>query len=102
MRERLLAVSLALFVIGFIAVAHAQLMQTGVGHGPAGGGGGGGCAQATALIARMDGGQNTSAVTTAVCGMVTDGVFALLDFLYVGEINSVGNSKLNWVSLATH
>ncbi|MDE1902158.1 MAG: hypothetical protein KGI37_11065 [Alphaproteobacteria bacterium] len=59
--------------------------------------GGGGCSQATALLARMDGSENTSAVTTAVCGMVTDGTFAALDGLQVYAINSTANALLNWI-----
>jgi hypothetical protein len=52
----------------------------------------------TALLALMDCNENTSAVTTAVCGMVTDGTWSLLDALYVFAINSTTNAKLNWVS----
>lgn len=59
---------------------------------------GGGCAQATTLIARMDGSQNTAAVTTLVCGMVTDGTWSGFDALYILAINSTTNAKLNWVS----
>lgn len=46
----------------------------------------------------MDGSQNTSAVTTAVCGMVTDGTWSLLDTLYVFAVNSTANASLNWIS----
>ena len=31
------------------------------------------CPQATTLLGRMDGSQNTSAVTNLICGMVADG-----------------------------
>jgi hypothetical protein len=44
----------------------------------------------------MDGSQNIAAVTTAVCGMVSDGTWALLDTLWVPAINSAGNAVLNW------
>jgi hypothetical protein len=60
--------------------------------------GGGGCSQATALLARMGGGQNTTAVTNLICGMVTDGTWSLMDVFYVFAINSTGNAALNWVS----
>lgn len=59
---------------------------------------GGGCSQATALIARMDGSQNTSAVTNFICGLVTDGLLSTLDVLYVPAINSTANANLNWIS----
>ena len=58
----------------------------------------GGCSQATALIARMDGAQNTAAITTLICGLVSDDSndYALLDGLYVFATNSTGNATLNW------
>jgi hypothetical protein len=46
----------------------------------------------------MDGSENASAVTAAVCGMVVDGTWPLLDALYVFAINSTANANLNWVS----
>ena len=57
-----------------------------------------GCTQATALIARMDGSQNTNAVTTLVCNGVNHGWWGKLDTFYMGAINSVGNSLLNWIA----
>jgi hypothetical protein len=95
---------LALFLLGWcsFAIAPAAFAQSNiVGGGMYGdvkASSGGGCSQATTLNAKLDGGQNTSAVTTAVCGMVTDGDWAKLDFLYVFAINSSGNALLNWVS----
>lgn len=65
---------------------------------PSGKGGGAACSQATSLLNRMDGGQNTSAVSAAVCGMVTDGTFAQLDWLHVYEASSQTNALLNWIS----
>jgi hypothetical protein len=56
------------------------------------------CSQSSALIARMDGGENKSAVDTAVCGMVTDGNWSLMDAFYVFAINSTANANLNWIS----
>ena len=49
------------------------------------------CTQSAALLARLDGSQNSSAVDTAVCGMVTDGTWLLFDVLYVFATNSSGN-----------
>jgi hypothetical protein len=46
----------------------------------------------------MDASENSATVTTAVCGMVTDGTYSRLDFLYVFAINSQANAKLNWAS----
>lgn len=91
------AISVALFLFGLIISAHGQLGQITPQAGlfvPSSGG----CSQATALIARMDGSQNTSAITTRVCAAVTNGYYSKLDLWYVGDINSVGNSLLNWVS----
>lgn len=62
--------------------------------------GGFSCAQSSALQARMDGGQNASAVDTLVCGLVTDGVYSLLDGLWVMATNSTGNATLNWAQNA--
>lgn len=58
----------------------------------------GSCSQSTALLARMDGSENHSAVDTLVCGMVTDGTWSLIDALYILAVNSTGNAALNWVS----
>lgn len=58
------------------------------------------CSQATNLIARMDGSQNTSAITTLICGMVTDTTYQVLDSLYVFATNSAGNAALNWAQNA--
>ena len=56
------------------------------------------CSQATSLLARMDGTENTNAIVTAVCGMVADGTFQLLDGIDVFAINSTSNALHNWVS----
>jgi hypothetical protein len=53
-----------------------------------------GCSQATTLLGRMDGSENTSAVRTLVCSMVSDGTWSLLDFLHVFAINSTTNAQL--------
>jgi hypothetical protein len=57
--------------------------------------GGGGCSQATTYNGMLDSGQNSAAVTTLICGLVTDGVFAKLDVLYIFAINSSANSLVN-------
>jgi hypothetical protein len=59
-----------------------------------------GCAASAALAARMDGGQNATAVTTLICGMVNDGTYAKLDGLYVFATNSEANAQLNWAQNA--
>jgi hypothetical protein len=60
--------------------------------------GDGRCSQAITLLARMDGSQNTSAVTNLVCGMVADGNWSSVpDGLQVYAINSTANANLNWI-----
>jgi hypothetical protein len=58
---------------------------------------GGGCAEATALLAR-NGGVNSADTTTLICGLVTDGVWAKLDALYVFATDTSAHALLNWVS----
>jgi hypothetical protein len=95
----LLLIALASIAFGAYSPASAQVGGLGFpGPGPRVSSGGGGCSQATALLARMGGGQNASAVTTLICGMVTDGTWSLMDVFYVFAINSTGNAALNWVS----
>ena len=71
---------------------------------PSGGGGGGGggssCSAWSALAVRMDGTENTVATSNLICGLVTDGVYSLLDGLYVGATNNLANSELNWAQNA--
>lgn len=103
MRRLLAGFAVALFCVGSFILAQAGGDQNVIGGGIYGTykpSGGSGCSQATALLARMDGSQNTSAVTTAVCGMVTDGTYSLLDALYVFAINSTANANLNWAQNA--
>ncbi len=57
-----------------------------------------GCSADTTLQARMDGGQNAAAVTTLICGLVTDGTYTLMDGLWVFATNSETNAQLNWKS----
>jgi hypothetical protein len=56
-----------------------------------------GCSQATAFLAR-NGNANAAATTTAICGMVSDGDWQYLDWLYGLATNNTTNAALNWVS----
>lgn len=62
--------------------------------------GGGGCSQATAFLARTSGLDAThqTAYTTMICGMVTDGTWALLDAFYVFATSTTTIAQLNLVS----
>jgi len=59
-----------------------------------------GCSQATTFLARASGlsGTETSAYTTMICGMVTDGTYSLLDALYIFATNNTTTAALNLVS----
>jgi hypothetical protein len=61
---------------------------------------GGGCAEATSFLARTTGldAAHQSAYTTFICGLVTDGVFAKLDILYVLNTQDAATSLLNLTS----
>jgi hypothetical protein len=61
-----------------------------------------GCSQATTAIARLDGSQNTAALTTMICGMVTDGTYSLLDGLWIFAINSLANAETNLASSSSY
>ena len=63
-------------------------------------GGGGGCSAATTFLARTSGlsGTETTAYTTMICGMITDGTWSLFDGLYVFATNTKTTAKLNLVS----
>jgi hypothetical protein len=76
--------------------ALAQVPTTGAGKGAPSAAGG--CSQATAILARMDGTQNTPAVTTAVCALAANG--SLGDLRYVFATSSATNAKLNWAQSA--
>lgn len=58
-----------------------------------------GCAEATNFIARTSGLDAThqSRYTTLICGLVTDGVFAKLDALYIFTTDTTTNALLNLV-----
>lgn len=60
-----------------------------------------GCSQATTYNAALDGSQNSTAITTLICGMVTDGTFAKLDALHLEIINSIGNVLVNAINPGT-
>lgn len=56
------------------------------------------CAESNAFIARTSGAPNTSAYAAAICGLVSDGVWAKLDVLYFMATDSSGNALLNLTS----
>ena len=59
-----------------------------------------GCSQATTFLARTSGlsGTESTAFTTMICGMVTDGTWTLFDALYVFATSSTTNANLNLIS----
>jgi hypothetical protein len=61
---------------------------------------GGGCSQATAFLARTSGlsGSQQTAYQNLICGEVTDGTFALLDWEYVFATSTTANADLNLIS----
>lgn len=61
---------------------------------------GGGCSQATTFLARTSGlsGTESSAYTTMICGMVTDGTWSLMDAVYIFATNTTTTAALNLVS----
>lgn len=100
--KRLLILSWALLVIGIVLlywdVPRAQINLPLLGVG----GLASGCSQATTVNNALDGSQNTSAVTTLICGLVTDGTYSLLNGLYVAATNSIGNFEVNWANPGTN
>jgi hypothetical protein len=94
--KRLAAVIGVFFVLAAVAVRAAGWLPL-----VSASAGGGGCSQATTYNGMLDGSQNSSAITTLICGMVTDGVFAKLDVLYVFAVNSSANSLVNAVNPGT-
>jgi len=61
---------------------------------------GGACSQATSFLARTSGldGTHTSAYTTMICGLVTDGVWSKLDVLYFLGTQDATTAGLNLIS----
>ena len=90
---RRLALTLFLLLAGLLP-ASAQMMLLGVGTPPSAGGG---CSQATAFLARVTT-TNTTAYTTMICGMVTDGTWAKFDALYIFATDSAANALTNLIS----
>jgi hypothetical protein len=98
-------VGVLLICVGLVCLAQqgrtqSQIPLMGVGHGPVAASSG--CSQATTANARLDGGQNTTAITTLICGMVTDGTYSLLDGLWLFAINSVGNAETNLATSSSY
>jgi hypothetical protein len=85
------------FIVGALSIAHAQLLAPIVNFGKPRVS----CSQATTVNNALDGSQNKSAVTALICGMVADGTYSLIDGLYVGATNSIGNSEVNWAKPGT-
>jgi hypothetical protein len=55
------------------------------------------CSQYTTLAGRLDGTENTSAVTNLICGLVADGTYSKFDLMYVGYgAGSAANVLVNW------
>lgn len=67
---------------------------------------GGGCSQNIALQARMDGGQNASAVQTLICtglvGNAQGNLYAALGGLWMFATNSTTNALLDWSANANN
>jgi hypothetical protein len=59
-----------------------------------------GCSEATTFLARTTGlsGTETTAYTTLICGLVTDGTWTKFDALYIFATNSNTTARLNLVS----
>jgi hypothetical protein len=70
-----------------------QMTLLGAGKPPAAAGG---CSEATTYLARVsvDAGH-TSAYTTLICGLVTDGVWTLLDMLYIYNTQNETTARIN-------
>jgi hypothetical protein len=94
--KRLAAIIGVFFVLAAVAVRAAGWLPL-----VSASAGGGGCSQATTYNGMLDSGQNSAAITTLICGLVTDGVFAKLDVLYIFAINSSVNSLVNAVNPGT-
>jgi hypothetical protein len=100
---RLLIPFLICFFIAVGGIAYAQLLP-GFGRTSTGGGAPtGGCAQANTYIAALTAPTTPekNAYTAAICGMVADGTFALLDGLYIEANTSAANARVNAVNPGT-
>ena len=60
------------------------------------------CTQYTTAAAGLDGSQNVAALSQLICGMVSDGTWALMDGVYVFAINSQANALINLVNPGTY
>ena len=83
-----------------LALAGGAHAQGGMGPGPGTVHSTGGCAEATTFLARTSGlsGTETSAYTTMICGMVTDGVWTKLDAFYIFATNTTTTANHNLIS----
>lgn len=105
-RNRLIwALVAALFVHTALAdgIGNVQVIGTEGINNIRGGGSSAGCTQATTYLAAQSGlsGTQTSAYTAAICGLVTDGNFSLLDGLYFFANASAANAEVNVVNPGT-
>jgi hypothetical protein len=91
---RRLLLALAIWLASWPALA--QVPTTGAGRG-APSSGGGGCSQATAFLARVTT-TWTTAYTTMICGMVTDGTWGDFAALYILATDSTANALTNLIS----
>ena len=92
-------ISVLFICLGIWTAAQADdLLLMGVGTTKTGGGSGSTCGAWTTLKASLDGTENQIAASNMICGLVTDGVYTLLDGLYVGATSNLANSEVNWAN----
>ena len=96
--RKLLALTLALSLL--LCPASAQVALPGMGPLPFQYVSvGGGCSQATTFLARTTvTGSLATNFTTLICGMVTDGTWALMDVFYVFATDTAADAELNLMS----
>lgn len=99
-RKRLLFAVLAGVLAGAtpaLALSPAQRLITSYAP-PAPAAAGGGCSQATAALARVSGGVNTSAYTTGICALVTAGIWSTYDTFFILATDTSADALVNLVS----
>lgn len=92
-----------LVLLALAGAAHAFGLGLGAGFGKLGKFGRGivgSCAASTSFFARTSGlnAAHITAYDTMICGLVTDGVWSLMDALYITATNTTTNADLNLVS----